>query len=160
MTRVSIAGWELVAFWLVVSAPAGMIFSYSPGTAPVTAITIVQDMLAPSEPFDNWMVCEPLTADKVPPQLLTGAGAGDPATATPAGRTPGSVSIKPIPLKGTLLVFWIVMVSNENSPAAIGLGSKNLLTCWRLPGWSTWLPPGPDCLPRWRWSPRLRGSYL
>src|SRR5512134_2359151 len=87
------------------------------------ATTIVQAELPPSAPSINRMSWVPATAVNVPLQLLTGAGADPPAISRPAG----SESLNSMPDNGTFPVFWIVIVSRENEPGAIGFGEKYLL---------------------------------
>src|SRR4026208_2498811 len=84
----------------------------------------MQDELPARAPFANSISCVPETAVKVPPQLLTGAGAVPPASVRPAG----SESLSPIPVKATFPVFRIVIVSVEAEPTTIEFGEKNLLT--------------------------------
>lgn len=59
----------------------------------------------------------------VPPQLLTGAGDDPPEISRPAG----SESLNPMPPKGILPVFWMVMVSAVLEPGVMGFDPKNLL---------------------------------
>ena len=110
---VSLAGAVLEPAFVVVSAPAGIVFAYVPAAALVTFTVTVHEPLAGMVPPESATLVPLLAAVTVPaPQVV--APEGDAVFTRPAGY----VSVNAAPVTAVAFGLVSVMVSTDGEPGA------------------------------------------